>query len=302
MNILITGANGQVGFELQRHFALLGNVLAPDRATLDLADRQAVEHYLEEHRPQLILNAAAYTAVDAAESEPEQAKRLNSKLPAQLAAYAAKHKVYLVHYSTDYVYPGNGETPWQEQSPTQPLSVYGQTKCEGDEAVINSGCQQLIFRTSWVYAARGKNFLNTMLTLGKERDTLAVVNDQIGAPTPARLIALVTLQAWQQGIAHGVYHLAPRGVTSWHGFASEIFEQAQGAGVSLAITPDNVHGIPTAQYPTPATRPLNSRLAMNKLETALGVSMPSWQTQLALTLHEHLSAEAAYKHRKEVNQ
>lgn len=290
MNILITGANGQVGFELQRHFALLGNVLAPERATLDLADTQAVEHYLETHRPQLILNAAAYTAVDKAESEAVQAKRLNSELPAQLAAYASAQGAYLVHYSTDYVYPGDGETAWHEESPTQPLSVYGKTKLAGDEAVIQSGCQHLIFRTSWVYAARGNNFLKTMLRLGRERDSLAVVNDQIGAPTPARLIALVTLQAWQQRIEPGVYHLAPIGTTSWQGFASEIFKQATEAGVALAITPEHVRGIPTADYPTPATRPLNSRLALKKLEAALGINMPHWQEQLALTLKEHLDS------------
>jgi dTDP-4-dehydrorhamnose reductase len=288
MNILVTGANGQVGFELQRHFALLGNVLAPERATLDLADAHTVERYLETHRPQMILNAAAYTAVDKAESEPEQAARLNSELPAQLAEYAAAQGAYLVHYSTDYVYPGDGEAAWHEQSPTQPLSVYGQTKCAGDEAVINSGCQHLIFRTSWVYAARGNNFLKTMLRLGRERDSLAVVNDQIGAPTPARLIALVTLHAWQQQIESGVYHLAPNGTTSWHGFASEIFKQAEEAGIALAITPNQVRGIPTAEYPTPATRPLNSRLTLTKLETALGTTMPHWQDQLALTLKEHL--------------
>jgi len=292
MNILVTGANGQVGFELQRHFALLGNVLAPDRATLDLADAQAVERYLETHRPQLILNAAAYTAVDKAESEPAQAERLNSGLPAQLATYAAAQGAYLVHYSTDYVYPGDGETAWHEQSATQPLSVYGNTKLAGDEAVMSSGCQHLIFRTSWVYAARGNNFLKTMLRLGRERDSLAVVNDQIGAPTPARLIALVTLYAWQQRIAPGVYHLAPNGTTSWHGFASEIFKQATEAGVTLALSPSQVRGIPTAEYPTPATRPLNSRLALNKLETALGVTLPYWQDQLALTLQEHLGNQA----------
>ena len=292
MNILITGANGQVGFELQRHFALLGNVLAPDRATLDLADAQAVKRYLETHRPQLILNAAAYTAVDKAESEPVQAKRLNSELPAQLAAYAAAQGAYLVHYSTDYVYPGDGEAAWHEQSPTQPLSVYGKTKLAGDEAVMHSGCQHLIFRTSWVYAARGNNFLKTMLRLGRERDSLAVVSDQIGAPTPARLIALVTLQAWQQRIEPGVYHLAPIGTISWHGFASEIFKQATEAGVTLALSPSQVRGIPTTEYPTPATRPLNSRLALNKLETALGVTLPHWQDQLALTLKEHLGNQA----------
>ncbi len=288
MNILVTGANGQVGFELQRHFALLGNVLTPDRATLDLADAHAVERYLETHRPQLILNAAAYTAVDKAEREPAQAERLNSELPAQLAAYAAAQGAYLVHYSTDYVYPGDGEAAWHEQSPTQPLSVYGQTKCAGDEAVMNSGCQHLIFRTSWVYAARGNNFLKTMLRLGRERDSLAVVNDQIGAPTPARLIALATLHAWQQRITPGIYHLAPSGTTSWHGFACEIFKQATEAGVTLALSPSQVRGIPTTEYPTPATRPLNSRLALNKLEAALGTAMPHWQDQLALTLKEHL--------------
>lgn len=291
MNILVTGANGQVGFELQRHFALLGNVLAPERAELELTDAHAVERYLHTHRPQLILNAAAYTAVDKAESEPEQAARLNSELPAQLAAYAAAQGAYLVHYSTDYVYPGDGESAWHEQSPTRPLSVYGQTKCVGDEAVINSGCQHLIFRTSWVYAARGNNFLKTMLKLGRERDSLAVVNDQIGAPTPARLIALVTLHAWQQQIESGVYHLAPNGTTSWHGFASEIFKQAEETGIALAITPNQVRGIPTAEYPTPATRPLNSRLTLTKLETALGTTMPHWQDQLALTLKEHLSTQ-----------
>lgn len=288
MNILITGTNGQVGFELQRHFALLGNVLAPERATLDLADAQSVRSYLETYRPQLILNAAAYTAVDKAESEPEQAKRLNSELPAQLAEYAASQGAYLVHYSSDYVYPGDGEAAWHEQSPTQPLSIYGKTKYAGDKAVVNSGCQYLIFRTSWVYAARGKNFLKTMLMLGRERDSLSIVDDQIGAPTPARLIALITLQAWMQRIAPGIYHLAPRGTTSWHGFASEIFKQAEENGVALAIKPEHVRGIPTAEYPTPAKRPLNSRLALNKLETALGTAMPHWQDQLALTLKEHL--------------
>ncbi|MFD1207212.1 dTDP-4-dehydrorhamnose reductase [Modicisalibacter tunisiensis] len=240
------------------------------------------------HRPKLVLNAAAYTAVDKAESEPAQAERLNSGLPAQLAGYAAAMGAYLVHYSTDYVYPGYGESAWHERSDTQPLSVYGKTKLAGDEAVMYSGCQHLIFRTSWVYAARGKNFLKSMLTLGRERDSLAVVNDQIGAPTPARLIALVTLHAWQQRIASGVYHLAPTGTTSWHGFASEIFKQAEEAGVTLSISSGQVSGIPTEEYPTPATRPLNSRLALNKLETALGITMPHWKDQLALTLQEHL--------------
>ena len=294
LTIFITGGNGQVGFELQRQFSLFGNVLAPTRHELDLTDANAVDAYLAEHQPALILNAGAYTAVDKAESEPVQAKRLNAELPAQLAEYAAKHNIPLVHYSTDYVYPGDGETPWQEDSPTAPHSVYGQTKLEGDQAVTQSGCQHLIFRTSWVYAARGNNFMKTMLRLGRERDALSIVNDQIGAPTPARLIAQVTALAFTPHnspltphITSGIYHLAPRGETSWHGFASEIFKQAQALGEELAIQSGTVSGIPTVEFPTPAQRPLNSRMNLTKLEATLGVTLPVWQHQLALTLKEY---------------
>ncbi|XQU09929.1 dTDP-4-dehydrorhamnose reductase [Halomonas sp. LY9] len=295
MTILITGGNGQVGFELQRQFAPLGTVLAPTRQALDLTDASAVEAYLALHRPALILNAAAYTAVDKAESELAQANCLNAELPAQLAAYAAKQGIALVHYSTDYVYPGNGETPWQEDSPTGPLNAYGQTKLKGDEAVATSGATHLIFRTSWVYAARGNNFMKTMLRLGSERESLSIVNDQIGAPTPARLIAQLTLLAFvRQGteaalmpsIPSGIYHLATRGETSWHGFAREIFEQAAASGHTLAISQASLGGIPSVDYPTPAIRPLNSRLQVNKLQAALGVIMPTWQSQLQLTLRE----------------
>ena len=303
MNIFITGGNGQVGFELQRQFALFGNILAPTRQELDLTNAQAVKNYLAEHKPALILNAAAYTAVDKAESEPEQARRLNAALPAQLAHYAAQNGITLVHYSSDYVYPGNGVIPWQEDSPTQPLSVYGQTKLEGDKSVISSGVKHLIFRTSWVYAARGNNFMKTMLRLGSEREALTIVNDQVGAPTPARLIAQITALAFKPQasplapdlalltphISSGVYHLAPQGETSWHGFACEIFSQACGVGKALAVTPNTTSGIPTSAYPTPAQRPLNSRMALSKLERALGVTLPSWQSQLALTLQEHLA-------------
>ncbi|MGO3158799.1 MULTISPECIES: dTDP-4-dehydrorhamnose reductase [unclassified Halomonas] len=309
MNIFITGGNGQVGFELQRQFAPFGTILAPTRQELDLTNAEAVDAYLAKHQPGLILNAAAYTAVDKAESEPQQAKRLNAELPAQLAEYAAKQGIPLVHYSTDYVYPGNGETPWQEDSPTGPLSVYGQTKLEGDEAVVNSGASHLVFRTSWVYAARGNNFMKTMLRLGREREALSIVNDQIGAPTPARLIAQVTALAFTTHhspltthnspltihhspltihIPAGIYHLAPRGETSWHGFVSEIFQQAQALGEELAIQSGTVRGIPTVEFPTPAKRPLNSRMALSKLESALGITMPTWQSQLGLTLREYL--------------
>nr|WP_298249126.1 dTDP-4-dehydrorhamnose reductase [uncultured Halomonas sp.] len=303
--ILVTGSNGQVGFELKRQLCLLGEVLAPERAELDLADAAAVDRWLEANRPTLIVNAAAYTGVDKAEEEPELARRLNAELPAQLAEYSAAHGQWLVHYSSDYVYPGSGEALWEEGSTTGPLGVYGQTKLAGDEAVQASGCEHLIFRTSWVYSARGNNFMKTMLRLGREREALKVVGDQIGAPTPARLIAQVTALALHQGetihssqaqrspltphAPAGIYHLAPRGKTSWHGFASEIFRQAAEYGEALVITPDNVAPIPTAEYPTPAQRPLNSRLSLDKLEQALGIQLPGWQEQLALTLSEHLT-------------
>lgn len=290
MRILLTGANGQVGFELERQLCLLGEVLAPRRQELDLANEEAVAAWLEAKRPALIINAAAYTAVDKAESEFEPARRLNVELPAQLAAYCASRKVPLVHYSSDYVYPGKGHEPWQERDPTAPLSVYGQTKLEGDQAIDASGCQHLIFRTSWVYSARGNNFMKTMVRLGREREALSVVADQIGAPTPARLIAQLTGLALERQIPSGTYHLAPRGETSWHGFACEIFRLALAQGEALTIQPANVTAIPTADYPTPAQRPLNSRLSLGKLETALDRELPYWQQQLKLTLQEFLAA------------
>lgn len=295
MKILITGSNGQVGFELQRQFSLFGDILTPTRQELDLCDEQAVEAYLSQHNPGLILNAAAYTAVDKAESEPDLAKRLNAGLPAQLAQYAAHQKITLVHYSSDYVYPGDGEIPWQEDSLTGPLSVYGQTKLGGDLAVAESGASYLIFRTSWVYAARGSNFMKTMLRLGQEKEALNIVNDQIGAPTPARLIAQVTALAFtpygsslKSRVSSGIYHLAPAGATSWYGFASEIFQQATQAGVPLVIKPENTQGILTSAYPTPAKRPLNSRMSLAKIEAELNLTLPTWQSQLALTLQEYL--------------
>lgn len=323
MKILLTGGTGQVGFELQRSLCLLGSVLAPSRRELDLTNPKAVEHWLAQHRPDLIVNAAAYTAVDKAEDEPELARRLNAGLPAQLAAYSAAGGQRLVHYSSDYVYPGSGDSPWQESDATGPLNVYGQTKLEGDKAIQASGCPHLIFRTSWVYSARGHNFMKTMLRLGREREALKVVSDQVGAPTPARLIAQVTAQALHalpltseapaspEGahrspltpdqpagrshlMPHGTYHLAPSGETSWHGFAREILRLAAAMGETLTIAPDRVAAIPTAAYPTPAKRPLNSRLDCQALEHALGITLPSWQAQLALTLREEYLTSKAF--------
>ena len=288
MNILILGGSGQVGFELQRSLATLGLITAPTRTELDLMNPQAVADYLEQAQPNLIANAAAWTAVDAAEERKEEVCRLNAGLPEQLARLAAKQGVLLVHYSSDYVYPGNGTEPWQETSATGPLSVYGQSKLEGDQAIQNSGAEHLIFRTSWVYSARGNNFMKTMLRFGRDKAGLNIVADQMGAPTPARLIAGVTALAIHRNLKQGLYHLAPRGVTSWCGFAQEIFRLALESGEKLALEPANVAPIPTSDYPTPAKRPLNSRMTLSKLETELGVQMPDWQSQLELTLKEFL--------------
>ncbi|MCA0912756.1 dTDP-4-dehydrorhamnose reductase [Marinobacter nauticus] len=287
-NILLLGKTGQVGFELHRVLSPLGPINAPSRAELDLTSAQAVADYLERNRPDLIVNAAAWTAVDAAEEQQSKARRLNAGLPEQLAKYSAEQGAFLVHYSSDYVYPGNGTEPWQENSTTGPLSVYGQTKLEGDQAIQQSGCEHLIFRTSWVYSARGNNFMKTMLRLAQSKPELSIVADQIGAPTPARLIAQITGMAYRSNIPNGMYHLAPRGETSWHGFAQEIFRQATQQGEQLAMGPNNAHPIATSDYPTPAQRPLNSRMALNKLETALNIQLPDWQSQLHLTLAEYL--------------
>lgn len=284
--LLITGGTGQVGFELQRSLILHGHILAPGRSELDLAEKQSVAAYLEKHQPDLIINAAAYTAVDKAESDAKTAQRLNAELPAQLAHWCKSKNKSLIHYSTDYVYPGTGTQAWQEDVTTAPVNTYGHTKLAGDQAIINSGCQHLIFRTSWVYSARGHNFMKTMLKLGQDREILKIVNDQIGAPTPARLIAEVTALAIERKLSSGLYHLASRGEVSWFGFAAAIFEQAKQASLDFKI--QQVEGIPSSDYPTPAARPFNSRLNLNKLEQALKIQLPDWQYALALTLKEHL--------------
>jgi len=280
MNILLLGKTGQVGFELHRTLAPLGTITAPDRTELDLMNPQAVADYLETHQPDLIANAAAYTAVDAAEEHQTEARQLNATLPEQLASYAKANNIRLIHYSSDYVYPGNGDKAWIENSPPGPLSVYGMSKLAGDQAIQTSGCEHVIFRTSWVYSARGNNFMKTMLRLAQSKPALNIVADQIGAPTPARLIAQITSMAIHNNIPGGLYHLAPRGETSWHGFAQEIFRLS---GHSVKANP-----IPTSDYPTPAKRPLNSRMDLTKLETALNIKMPDWQSQLELTLGEYL--------------
>ena len=288
MNILLTGKNGQVGWELQRTLLPLGRVHAFDHAGLDLADAAAVRRRLDEVRPDAIVNAAAYTAVDKAEREPELAHAINAAAPALLAQEAARRGALLVHYSTDYVYDGAKAAPYVETDPTVPLGAYGRSKLEGEAGIRAAACDHLVFRTSWVYAARGANFLRTMLRLAAEREELRVVSDQVGAPTWSRLIAEATAHAMKQAMQErrsgafrsGTYHLTAAGETSWHGFASAIVAGRGGLRVKQ-VTP-----IATADYPTPAKRPANSRLATDAFRARFGLALPDWRDCLSLCLEE----------------
>jgi dTDP-4-dehydrorhamnose reductase len=280
MSLLITGRNGQVGSALA---ALKPDAVALGREQLNLDQPEIIYDALVALKPSVILNAAAYTAVDKAEDEPQAAQRVNAESVAEMARYAAEHDAVLVHYSTDYVFDGSGEQPWKEDDATGPLGVYGKSKLAGEQAIAASGCKHLILRTSWVYDATGKNFFNTMLRLGKEREELRIVSDQFGAPSYAPHLAAHTLHlldiaATQERFPSGVYHFCHDGVTSWCGFALAIFEGLRAQGVDLAVR--KVDGIATAEYPTPAKRPLNSRLNMDKLEEVFGIRMPAWQEGL----------------------
>jgi len=296
MKILLLGKNGQVGWELQRSLAPLGQVLALDSKSQDycgdLNDLQGLAATVQRFAPDVIVNAAAYTAVDKAESEPDQALRVNAQAPAVLAAEAQKINALLVHYSTDYVFAGDGQTPWQESDPVGPLSVYGATKLQGEQAIQASGCAHLILRTSWVYAARGNNFAKTMLRLAQERDSLNVIDDQFGTPTGADLLADVTAHAIRTMHSNpqlrGVYHLAAAGETTWYRYARFVLEHAQTAGVHLKVAPDAVGALTTAAYPTPAKRPGNSRLNTQKLQNAFSLRLPEWQDGVARMLIETL--------------
>lgn len=296
MKILLLGKNGQVGWELQRSLAPLGELLALDSRSPDycgdLSDLSGLAATVQRFAPDVIVNAAAYTAVDKAESEPQQAHRVNAEAPAVLAREAKRLNALLVHYSTDYVFAGNGETPWQETDPVAPLSVYGSSKLEGEQAIQASGCAHLIFRTSWVYAARGNNFAKTMLRLARERDSLNVIDDQFGTPTGADLLADVTAHAIrtvrQRPELSGLYHLAAAGEITWCRYARFVLEQAQAAGVDLKVTPAMVGAITTDAYPTPAKRPNNSRLNTQKLQNAFVLRLPEWQAGVARMLTEIL--------------
>jgi dTDP-4-dehydrorhamnose reductase len=296
LKILLLGKNGQVGWELQRSLAPLGEVLALDRHSTphggDLSQPERLAQTVLDWRPDVIVNAAAHTAVDKAESEPELARCLNATAPAALAQAAAQIGALLVHYSTDYVFNGQGDQPWQEGDATGPLSVYGQTKREGEQAIVASGCAHLIFRTSWVYAARGGNFAKTMLRLAAERERLTVIDDQFGAPTGADLIADVTAHAirasLQQPALGGLYHLVAGGQTTWHGYASHVIAQARRIQPGLALKVSEIAPVPTSAFPTPAQRPLNSRLATHKLQDTFGLVLSPWQQGVNRMLAEIL--------------
>jgi dTDP-4-dehydrorhamnose reductase len=298
MKILLLGKNGQVGWELQRSLAPLAELIALDRHSTvhcgDLLRPEALAQTVRDVRPDVIVNAAAHTAVDKAESEPDVARTLNADAPAALARAAAEVGACLVHYSTDYVFNGQGDRAWSEGDATGPLSVYGQTKLEGEQAIAASGCQHLIFRTSWVYAARGGNFARTMLRLAQERERLTVIDDQHGAPTGADLIADVSAHAIRQVLntpdarLSGIYHLVASGETSWHGYASHVIAQARQLKPDLAWKVSEIAPVPTSAFPTPARRPLNSRLNTQRLQDRFGLVLPAWQQGVDRLLSEIL--------------
>ena len=297
MKVLLLGKNGQVGWELQRSLAPLGELVALDRQGApglvgDVSDLEGLAATVRALRPQLIVNAAAHTAVDKAESEPDLARRLNAEAPAVLAREAAACGALLVHYSTDYVFDGSGERPWREDDATGPLGVYGRTKLEGEQAIAASGCRHLILRTSWVYAARGGNFAKTMLRLARERERLTVIDDQWGAPTGAELIADVTAQAVAQlrqaPGKSGLYHLAAAGATTWFEYAKYVLAEAQRAQPAIEMKVTEVTPIATRDYPTPARRPHNSRLDCTRLQAAFDLRLPPWQDGVRRMLAETL--------------
>lgn len=294
MRILLFGKAGQVGWELQRSLASLGEVLALDRHSEDhcgdLADLQGLAKTVQAYRPQVIVNAGAYTAVDKAESEPEQADLINAKAVAVMAHEAASVGALFVHYSTDYVFPGTGKRRWQEQDEVAPVNVYGASKLAGEQAIVDSGCVHLILRTSWVYAARGSNFARTMLRLASERETLGVIDDQYGAPTGADLIADVTAHlvraTCREPSLGGLYHLAAAGETTWCGYARFVIEQASALGQIFKVSAAQIQALDTQAYPTPAKRPTNSRLDISKLQAAFGLTLPAWQTGVVRMIME----------------
>ncbi len=306
MRLLLLGRNGQVGWELQRSLAPLGEVIALDRNSVlpdggsgDLADLDGLRAAVRSLRPDGIVNAAAFTAVDRAESEPERAHAINAEAPGVLAEAAQAVGAWLVHYSTDYVFDGSGSAPWVEDDPTGPLSVYGSTKLEGEQRITAACERHLIFRTSWVYAARGGNFAKTMLRLAAERDRLTVIDDQHGAPTGAELIADVTALALRQLLPQeptatagaGIYHLVPAGETTWHAYARFVLDTARELRPDLRLMVQEVTPVPTSGFPLPARRPLNSQLDTRRLRETFNLVLPPWQQGVRRMLTEILNPE-----------
>ena len=298
MKIVLLGADGQVGWELRRALSPLGELVAltrtpgPDGSSCDLADPDATVTTLRALRPDVVVNAAAYTAVDRAESEVELASIVNGHSPGVIASTVAAWSGWMVHYSTDYVFDGSGIQARTEDAATAPLSVYGRTKLAGEDAIRRSGCKHLVLRTSWVHAARGGNFARTMLRLARERDSLKVVADQIGAPTGADLLADVTAHAVRAALTtpsvEGTYHVCAAGETSWCDYAKHVIAWGHRAGLALRATPDSVSAVLTSDYPTPARRPHNSRLDTNKFRRAFHLTLPPWQAGVDRMLDEAL--------------
>ena len=300
MKILLLGKNGQLGWELQRGLAPLGELIALDRHCQDfcgdLTNLQGLAATVQSVRPDLIINAAAYTAVDKAESEPDLARTINALAPGMLAQEAQKLGAWLVHYSTDYVFDGSGSQPWLETDTPAPLNIYGQTKRKGEQLIATLCSRHLIFRTSWVYAARGGNFAQTMLRLAQERERLTVIDDQFGAPTGTELLADVTAHAIRQVMGRqqpypepaGTYHLAASGETTWNRYAKHVIEQAKRAQPAIKIIVKEVACVPTSAFSTPARRPHNSRLNTAKLQATFGLTLPAWQQGVNRILAEIL--------------
>ena len=298
MKILLLGANGQVGWELQRSLAPLGQMKAYDRHELDLGNFESLRACVRDHRPEVIVNAAAYTAVEKAESEHDKANRINAEAGAILADEAKQLNACLIHYSTDYVFDGTKSNAYLETDETNPQSVYAKTKLQGEEAIKMSECNHLIFRTSWVFATRGSNFAKTMIRLAKEQEEMKIVNDQFGVPTSAELIADITALCLHQ-IAQdknsipnvtGTYHLTPTGKTSWHGFAQFVIAEAYRADETFLLTPEKVLPISTSEYPMAVKRPSNSQLNTQKLRDTFNLYLPPWQTHVKRLITEIYSA------------
>ena len=294
MNILLLGNNGQVGFELQRALAPLGTVTSLDFPEVDFLNLDQLAALVRKHNPEVIVNAAAYTAVDKAESDSATAYAINGTAVGVLAAQAKQLNALLVHYSTDYVFNGSGTRPWVETDTPQPLSVYGHSKLAGETAIRNSGCNHFILRTSWVYAARGQNFVRTILRLAGERDSLSVISDQTGAPTfagflgrsTAKMISFDRANAGSRDKHLGTYHVTARGEASWHTLASYAVQCALDCGATLQVTPAGIAAIATNQYPLPAPRPRNSRMCVDKFEGTFGITCPDWRTDCRSVVKE----------------